>query len=688
MQNKLKFSLLVTASLAHIQPIIAEEGTELGSVIITATRVEENTNDVAVSIQTKDKEEIELDNVVLQKDLLNSLAGVRITQTGSTVGHMTGIRLPSNTSPYYLMLQDGIPIQSSGFFNHNGLAYTNYSSAGSTEVLKGAGTALYGSDAVGATINVQSKKIPDENNYMIRTEGGDDGFYRLGASAGGELSENTAALGSFSHAEGDGWRDHTAFKRSEISLQHINDLNDTNSLKTIFTANQSRAEMADSLRGRDAFENETTTAGNASFIAKLNQGIPLERKFDFTRLSTEWTNETSQNTTLSTIAYLRSNRNRYIATWENNLPQNDSKEKTVGLMLKADINKKKLRYIAGLDAEYTKSKRTYDQLFDFVPTRFGSPVDAGKIYDYDVGYFAVAPYLRTEFNISDKLQLGGGLRYDVNSYEYTNNLTDGQYANSTYSRASDDIDPTFNHLSPKFDLSYKPSENQLLYARYANGFRIPQASRLYSLRTNNLDFTLEPETSDTFEIGFKAASKNHELSTAIYQMTIDDTIVRREDANRDRFYINAGKTTHKGIELSLSSKLSDQFSTKLAYSYSKHEYDNDEVYGNNQQASAPNDIANARLIYKPKQAKGLTTMLEWEHVGSWWMDDQNTQKYEGYDVGNVKVSYAPNKNLKLFAKVNNITDKLYAEASTISFGSERYTPAAPRQFFAGIEYNW
>jgi hypothetical protein len=29
------------------------------------------------------------------------------------------------TSPYYLMLQDGIPVQSSGFFNHNGLAYTN-----------------------------------------------------------------------------------------------------------------------------------------------------------------------------------------------------------------------------------------------------------------------------------------------------------------------------------------------------------------------------------------------------------------------------------------------------------------------------------------------------------------------------------------------------------------------------------
>lgn len=42
----------------------------------------------------------------------------------------------------------------------------------------------------------------------------------------------------------------------------------------------------------------------------------------------------------------------------------------------------------------------------------------------------------------------------------------------------------------------------------------------------------------------------------------------------------------------------------------------------------------------------------------------------------------------LFAKVNNIADKVYAESASISFGREKYTPAAPRQYFAGLEYQW
>jgi outer membrane receptor protein involved in Fe transport len=301
---------------------------------------------------------------------------------------------------------------------------------------------------------------------------------------------------------------------------------------------------------------------------------------------------------------------------------------------------------------------------------------------------AIAPYVRAEYDLSSVLQLGVGLRYDTNSYDYTNNTTDGQYASSSYLRASSDNDPTFHHLSPKLDISYKPDDNQLIYARYANGFRIPQASRLYNLKTNNIDFTLDPETTDTFEIGYKAQLGKHQLATSLYAMNIDDTIVRRENDAGERYYVNGGNTTHKGLEISLTSNLSEQFSTRVAYSYSKHKYDNDAVYGDNEQATAPNHLANVRLTYKPKQVTGLSAMLEWEHVGSYWLDDRNTKKYDGYDTGNLKLNYKPNKSLNLFAKVNNITDKIYAETGSISYGKEKYTPGAPRQFFVGLEYKW
>ncbi|MBE9560942.1 MAG: TonB-dependent receptor, partial [Proteobacteria bacterium] len=516
MQFKTTQLISIAATLAF--PVFTFAETEspdqLSTISVTSTRDEEQTLEVPASVGVKNTEEIALDSPNYQKELFNSISGVRVTQTGSTLGHMTSIRMPLNTGPYYLFLQDGIPVQSSGFFNHNGLAYTNFSSAGSAEVLKGAGTALYGSDAIAATINVISNDPSMKEGHTVKADVGSDGFYKLGLSSGFKSSEQSSLGFEVSHSESDGWREHTATERNEINLTHFYTMDDNNTLKTIFSANTSDAEMSGSIIGLDALENDPTSAGDIQ--SALDSGLEIKREFDFARLSTEWTHELNDDTQLSTIAYLRSNRNQYTATWQRNLPHNDSKQQTAGLMFKADIDKGDTRWIAGTDLEITQSNLQYTQLFDYVPTSFGSSVAAGDIYDYDVDYLALAPYVRAEHDINDKLQLAAGLRYDSNAYEYTNNLADGQYASSTYSRPSSDNDPSFNHLSPKLSLSYRIDNKQNTYIRYANGFRIPQATRLYSLSTDNIDFSLDPETTDTIELGYKLATQHAQFEAAFY----------------------------------------------------------------------------------------------------------------------------------------------------------------------------
>lgn len=655
---------------------------QLSTISVTSTRDEQQTLEVPASVGVKNAEEIALDSPNYQKDLFNSISGVRVTQTGSTLGHMTSIRMPLNTGPYYLFLQDGIPVQSSGFFNHNGLAYTNFSSAGSAEVLKGAGTALYGSDAIAATINVISNDPSLKEGHTAKVDIGSDGFYKLGLSSGFKTSEQSTMGFEVSHSESDGWREHTASERNEINLTHFYSMDNNNTFKTIFSANTSDAEMSGSIVGLDAMEDDPTSAGDIQ--SALDSGLEIKRKFDFARLSSEWTHELNDDTQLSTIAYLRSNRNRYTATWQRNLPFNDSKQQTAGLMFKADIDKGSTRWIAGTDLEITQSNLQYTQREDY-----GTSIPAGDIYDYDVDYLALAPYVRAEHDINDKLLFSAGLRYDSNAYDYTNNLEDGQYASSTYSRPSSDNDPTFNHLSPKLSLTYRIDSSQNTYIRYANGFRIPQATRLYSLSTKNIDFTLDPEVTDTIELGYKLASQAAQFEAAVYLMSIDDTIVSRtDDITGDRYYVNGGETIHHGLELSLQNIINDQFSTRIAYSYSKHEYVNDPVYGDNEQAAAPNTTANLRLTYKPRAISGLTTMLEVEHVGEYWLDDANTASYDGYTLGHLKATYKASKRLNLSAKINNISDKIYAESASYSYGNEKYTPGAPRQFFAGLEYSF
>lgn len=678
-------SSLIGASLVAVMAnSYADDAISLEGITVTGERGQQSIIEQPVSIGYKKKAEVELDGATNQKELLNSIAGVRITQTGSSIGHMASIRLPTNTGPYYLYLQDSIPVQSSGFFNHNGLAYTNFSTAGSVEVLKGAGTALYGSDAVAATINVISAPERDQIGVKMTAETGSDGFRRVLASAGVDIDQTSTITAQASHAQADGWRDHTEYDRQEVAIKYINDLNDSNTLKIGFSANKTEAEMAGDLIGYDAFKNQTTSVGNIQ--TALDSGLDIVRKFDFARANVEWDHAISDTATFNSIAYVRSNRNRYVATWENNLPQNDTQENSVGLLLKNNLDFGALRNITGLDVEYTQATKEYTQLFDFVPTGFGSSVAAGKIYDYDVNYLAIAPYTRFEYLVTDNLKVGAGVRFDTNRYDYTNNLADGQYAASSYLRPNSDNDPSYSHISPKLDLTYQFNNGQMVYARYANGFRIPQASTLYSLKTNNISFSIDEEVTDTYEVGYKFVTERYEFASSLYLLTIDDTIVRRQNSAGDRFYENGGKTTHKGIELSLSSKLTDEFTSKIAYSYSKHKFDNDEVFGDNEQAQAPNNVANVRFIYSPKSLLGLTAMVEWEHVGSSWLDDENTTRYAGHDVGNIKLRYALNEQFNVFARVMNITDRIYAESASINYGSERYTPGAPRQAFVGFEY--
>ncbi len=681
---------LLSISITFLFPVFTHADTsppdQLSTISVTATREAQETLEVPASVGVKSAEEIALDAPAYQKDLFNSIAGVRVTQTGSTLGHITSIRMPSNTGPYYLFLQDGIPVQSSGFFNHNGLAYTNFTSAGSAEVLKGAGTELYGSDSIAATINVISNDPSMNEGHTLKADAGSDGFYKLGLSSGFKTSEQSSLGLEISQSTSDGWRDHSASDRSELNITHFYTLDDQNAFKTIFSANTTEAEMSGSIIGLDALESDPTSAGDIQ--TALDSGLEIKREFDFARVSTEWMHELNDDTQLSTIVYLRSNRNQYTATWERNLPHNDSQQQTLGLLFKANIDQGSTRWIAGTDLEITQSSQQYRQLFNYVPTGFGSSVPAGDIYDYDVDYLALAPYLRAEHDISEKLQFSAGLRYDSNSYDYTNNLADGQYASSSYSRPGSDNDPAFNHLSPKLSLSYRIDSSQNTYIRYANGFRIPQATRLYSLSTDNISFSLDPEISDTIELGYKRVSAAAQFEAALYFMSIDDTIVRRENANGDRYYVNGGETSHRGIELSLLNIINRQFSTRIAYSYSTHEYHNDAVYGDNEQAEAPNTTANLRLIYKPDAVAGLTSMLEFEHVGEYFLDDLNTRSYDGYTITHLKATYKASKQLMLSAKVNNITDEIYAENASFSFGKEKYTPGAPRQFFAGLEYKF
>ncbi len=110
---------------------------DIERMIVTATRKESLDTDLAMSVHGINKAELEMDNGQHLAESLNSISGVLIDQLSGGQGHKTAIRMPMNTSGYYLFLQDNVPLQSAAFFNHNALWWSSFNSnVGRMEVLK------------------------------------------------------------------------------------------------------------------------------------------------------------------------------------------------------------------------------------------------------------------------------------------------------------------------------------------------------------------------------------------------------------------------------------------------------------------------------------------------------------------------------------------------------------------------
>lgn len=90
-------------------------------------------------------------------DIINRIPGVFWNDLGNEQ-HSMSIRQPISTNAVYQYLEDGIPIRPLGVFNHNALNENNMNAASGVEVVKGAASSLYGSNAVGGAVNFLTQR--------------------------------------------------------------------------------------------------------------------------------------------------------------------------------------------------------------------------------------------------------------------------------------------------------------------------------------------------------------------------------------------------------------------------------------------------------------------------------------------------------------------------------------------------
>ena len=702
---------LAAAALAFADAALAEgPDTLLPAVTVTGTREQTLLSDTPSAVGVIDRAAIVQARPSHPQQLLGQIPGVAIGVTNGE-GHTTAIRQGFTTSPLYLFLEDGIPVRATGNFNHNALYELNMPSAGGVEVVRGIGSALYGSDAIGGIVNVLTRTPKDKAGADLSLEGGSFGFGRLlggfdSGRLGGDAS-GSALRGDVNFTHTDGWRQSTAYDRQSANLRWDYEQDSSTVIKTIIGATHIDQQTgANSALPLDMYLNTPT----------VNLRSPGYRKVDAVRLSSAIDKDLGQGAQLSVTPYFRDNRMDLNGTYNFSCSGNTCTgriEKTavqsLGLMLKVRKNfddAQRTRLITGIDLDYSPSERKENSIAlsstgSGLSRNFTGYTVGARTYDYKVDYQSIAPYVHLETSPIERLRLIGGLRYDYARYALDNQLAAGTNAGGFYQVA--DGARSFTRLSPKLGATLALSSAVHAFASYNQGFRTPSENQLFRSGASNASpvaaqaaLDLKPILAEQYELGLRGNEAGWSYEAVAYQLTKHDDLLGQRDANNVVVQTNNGATRHRGVELGLGRQMNAQWRVDVAASYAIHRYldwsGNTSSgtafnYSGKEIEASPRLLGNLRLGWTP--AQGTAVQLEWVKLGSYYLDAANLYgKYAGHDLLNLRVSQALDARWTVFARVLNIGDKRYVDSASATSSGALYAPGLPRAAYLGLEGKW
>ena len=152
------------------------------TVVVTATGREMPESKVGASITVLDREQIEQRHALSTIDLLRTIPGVVAVRAGG-VGNLTGVFVRGGESTYNKVLLDGMPLnEPGGSFNFASLSPENIERI---EVLRGAHSALFGSDAMASVIHLFSVRPESSRPQLnLTVDGGTYNTAHLAVGAG------------------------------------------------------------------------------------------------------------------------------------------------------------------------------------------------------------------------------------------------------------------------------------------------------------------------------------------------------------------------------------------------------------------------------------------------------------------------------------------------------------------------
>jgi len=595
--------------------------TRLDEVVITATRTPHTLKDVPVETVVITDADIEKTNAQNVMDVLKDIPGISVANHDDVFGTYTWRAtlqgLPFD-SGYGLVLIDGQRAmgcgQSGGMGEYGiGLNQIPVSMIERIEVVKGPGSALYGSDAVTGVINVITKKAPDQPTgsagvtyswYDVKRETedggeetaeGDRNMSQAYAGYGGRISDRVGYLLSYNYDNAD---DITAEPLTSDRHAFMGKLD---AMVTDTVDLFSKLELSDYQKtgNRDEESYRVSLGGSWQLADRHLLAVKgYTYKWDFVH-----------GTPGGAYGY---------------------KDGNVG------YNQGELQYTWSMDAHTLTGGGEYQaQGIDYTILN-----QDGSLITVDETVKTTSFFLQEEWRLWERMTLIGGLRYDDHSV------------------FGDEINPKFSAMLRLFDAttlrgsvgrSFKsPTIRQLYYdAPYRHGDFYAQSNR-----------DLQPEKAMGYTLSIEQRLMDDQLmlNVGYFRNDIDDMVVRIEtDEEYNGLplvrYENVEKGWTQGLEFMGRARLGSAFELAASYTYTQTE----------------NEESGNELTYVPEHSFSLRPSYTWDevglgisaglyYIGRQYTNTDNTKEIDAHTVVDGKITKSLSDRCKLSFEADDIFD--------------------------------
>ena len=622
--NKLFIFLFIILSTTKI---VAQDFV-LDQITVSANRVFTPVNETGAIVDVIDEEIIQNKKATFLTQILSTTPGISVSQNGP-VGSTTEIKIRGYGSKYIKVYYDGIDIA-----DVTGVEVKPYivgipsNNLKKIEILQGSQSALYGSEAVGGVLFLETKDLTEKNDSSINIQYGSYNTKSLSISTGYQIEGTRLGL-RFSNTESDGYSaletgkegaENDGYFNREISIKTLTDFNNgaSFSLNLLNTFNKGDYDgfMGDA-------ENYYYEQLNQGLGAKLSiKGKNSDQKFGLNFYKTD-------RTQFSPFASTEYYGNRGSIDYQ--ILQNFNFGRGI-FGLAAETN----------TVEINKTDKVVNNYASFI-SLLTKPINNAT--------------LDTTIRLDDHSVFGQKITGRITGTYQPNKDLVIKVGSGTGFRA-----PSLDEMYGQYNVN-DPSN-----------FRADANGDFTVLYGNPL---LKPENSTSMDAGFsyRINKFNAVLSGSIFNIKIDNAISWDPEDPTDWYdgkYNQLGsKSERKGYDLRLNTSINSN--SKFGISYSNTTDEN-----GNSVSNIPKQVINVSLFSKVTDKLSingeLQSVSELTGVKS---DGSGVVPLKDYNLLNAKLSYLLNGNSKIYLNGENLLDETYETSS--GYGT------AKRSFYLGYE---